>query len=178
VLPGDATTAWKDPVVEAGPEGWRMWACRHEIVPPEEADRMDSWYATSTDGVAWHFHGPALRPTPGTWDQRGVRIAAVIRDGPAAGPGSGGQWTALYDGRGSAEENWHERTGVATGPGPARLAPVGAAPVISAGSLRYACPLRLPDGSWLVYYEAARPDGAHDLRVEKVPRSNGDSQSS
>jgi hypothetical protein len=173
VLPGDETTAWKDPVVVADGSGWRMWPCRHDIVPAEEADRMDSWYASSADGWDWTLHGPALRPTPGTWDQRGARIATVVPGLDPSGPG----WIALYDGRASAEENWEERTGVAVGADPGHLEAVGPHPLVASPSIRYASAVALPDGGWLVYYEAARADGAHDLRVEYVPLPTGASQS-
>jgi hypothetical protein len=174
VLAGDQATAWKDPVVSVDRDGWRMWPCRHDIIPAQDADRMDSWYATSADGWDWTLHGPALRPTPGTWDQRGTRITAVVA--PAAG-GPAGRWVALYDGRATAGENWEERTGVATGVAPGAFEAVGDHPVVGAPSIRYLSPAQLPDGSWLVYYEATRPDGAHELRVEYVPRPTGDNQS-
>ncbi|HEX3426525.1 MAG TPA: hypothetical protein VHT30_10375 [Acidimicrobiales bacterium] len=169
VLPGDHTTAWKDPVVAAGDDGWRMWPCRHDITVADDADRMESWYATSADGERWDLRGPALRPTPGTWDQRGVRISAVVE--ALGGPS---RWLAFYDGRASAEENWHERTGVALSPpaepdhpsSPDQFRPVGPGPLVTAPSIRYVSPVALPDGSWLVYYEAQREDGAHELRVE------------
>src|SRR4029079_7431686 len=31
VLPGDPTTAYKDPVVRWDARGWHMWACRHDV---------------------------------------------------------------------------------------------------------------------------------------------------
>jgi hypothetical protein len=172
VLPGDTATAWKDPVVAVDADGWHMWPCRHEIDPPDQADRMDSWYATSDDGWTWSLHGPALRPTPGSWDRRGARIAAVLPGTPTA------PWVALYDGRASAEENWEERTGVAVGDTAGSFTALGDAPLVAAPSLRYASPVALPDGSALVYYEVERADGAHELRVEYVPRPTADSQSS
>jgi hypothetical protein len=169
ILAGDRSTAWKDPVVAVDTTGWHMWACRHDIVPPEDADRMDSWYATSADGLTWTVRGRALAPTSGTWDQRGARITAVLRDGDG--------WVAFYDGRADAEENWEERTGIATGPSPDRLAAVGDKPIVAAPSIRYLSAVSSADGGWLVYYEYSRPDGAHDLRVEYVPRPTGESQS-
>jgi hypothetical protein len=172
VLPGDGATAWKDPVVSVDATGWHMWACRHDIIPAEEADRMDTWYATSPDGRDWSLHGAALRPTPGTWDQRGTRITAVVPGGEPGRP-----WVALYDGRASAGENWEERTGVAVGAGPASFEAVDQRVAPEAASIRYVSPVTLPDASGLVYYEATRPDGAHELRVEYVPRPTGDNQS-
>lgn len=50
-----------------------------------------------------------------------------------------------HDRRASAEDNWHERTGVATGDRPGRFESVGAGPVKSAPSLRDACPVELGD---------------------------------
>ena len=173
VLPGDRATAWKDPVVSVDRSGWHMWPCRHHILPADDADRMDSWYATSPDGWDWTLRGAALRPTPGAWDRRGARISAVV-----AGAGDVAQpWVAVYDGRASAGENWEERTGAAVGATPAAFDAVGHRPLVAAPSIRYLSPVRLPDGSWLVYYEATRPDGAHELRVEYVPRPTGDNQS-
>jgi len=178
VLPGDRVTAWKDPVVSVAEGGWQMWACRHDTVRDEDADRMDSWYFTSPDGREWVSHGPALRPTAGTWDRRGVRIASVIDSSGNGGSENGAnRWIALYDGRATSSENWSERTGVAVGTDPDRFEAVGAEPLVDAPSIRYVSPVAMPDGSWLVYYEAERSDGAHDLRVEYVPRPTGASQS-
>jgi hypothetical protein len=177
VLPGDATTAWKDPVVRVDEAGCHMWACRHDIIPADDADRMDSCYATSADGLAWTLRGQALAPTPQTWDQRGARITAVVRDGDTAGGPGEGAWVAFYDGRADAGENWEERTGLAIGAGPEHFEAIGGKPLVTAPSLRYLSAVPSDDGGWLAYYEASRPDGAHDLRVEYVPRPTGESQS-
>jgi hypothetical protein len=93
----------------------------------------------------------------------GARVAEVVLGGD--------QVIAYYDGRATAEENYEERTGVATGTvsklqasdGP----PLGS-PHASHG-LRYLTVLALPDGGTRLYYEATRPDGAHDLLTELVP---------
>jgi len=90
---------------------------------------------------------------------RGVRVTAV-RLTP-------GTVIAYYDGRATAEANFTERTGVATGAGPSALAAFG--PVAQSpygdGALRYLCILDL-GGSERYYYEMAREDGAHELRTE------------
>jgi hypothetical protein len=75
---------------------------------------------------------------------------------------------ALYDGRASAEENWEERTGLARATGTGfTAAPDG--PLLQSPhpphGLRYADAVVLPGGSTRWFYEATRPDGAHELRT-------------
>jgi hypothetical protein len=172
VLPGDDVTAWKDPVViqagagrmdEGGGE-WRMWVCRHDIANPDEADRMESWYATSVDGATWMLRRSALSPTEGTWDRRGVRVTAVV---PSF---DGRRWLAFYDGRASAEENWEERTGfaISVGDEPDRFEAVPGGPLVPTPSLRYVSPVVTSHGDWFVYYEVARDDGTHELQVQHL----------
>ena len=158
VFPGSDALAVKDPIVEVGEAGvWRAWICCHPLTEPGAEDRMTTAYATSADGLAWDWHGDVLRPTPGTWDQRAARMTTVVRSEPLV---------VLYDGRASAEENWHERTGiarerdgvfVADADGPAATSPH------SDGGLRYAAAVPLPDARTRYYFEAAGPDGSHDL---------------
>ncbi len=168
VLPGDDATAWKDILVHRAGTEWQMWACRHPLDDgDDEADRMTSWYATSDDGIAWNWHGAALVPTPGRWDSRGTRIASVI------GVDSG--WLAFYDGRASAQENWHERTGVAFGAGPDSFTADGP-PTPAGQTVRYLSVVELPEG-YRLYWEASRVDGAHDLRTAYVPRPESLNQS-
>ena len=162
VLAGDeASTAWKDVVVHRSGTAWQMWACRHPLDDgDDEADRMTTWYATSPDGWDWDWTGPALVPTPGRWDSRGTRVTSVVQ----ADEG----WLAFYDGRASAYENWHERTGVAFGPTPDALTAEGE-PTPAGQTARYLSLAELPDG-FRLYWEASRVDGAHDLRTAYVPR--------
>lgn len=157
VLPGDDRKAVKDPVVRARADGWEMWLCCHPLDEPGHEDRMTSRYLTSADGLAWTDQGEVLAGRPGEWDSRGARVTTVVADAPL---------TVLYDGRASAEENWYERTGVAVWDGE-RLVPDGVTGPLGSpygqGALRYAAAVPLPDGRTRFYFEAARPDGAHDL---------------
>ena len=157
-FPGSDALAVKDPIVEVSAgRGWRAWICCHPLTEPGEEDRMTTAYATSADGLSWDWHGEVLRPTRGTWDQRGTRMTTILSSEPMV---------VLYDGRASAEENWFERTGIARlrngdlaadPDGPAAKSPY------SDGALRYASAVPLPDGRARFYFEAAGPDGAHDL---------------
>ncbi len=161
VLPGDDAVAVKDPVVLADEGGWRMWVCVHPLTDPGHEDRMTTAYATSADGLAWDWQGTVLAPTPGSWDQRGTRVSAVLQEDPLV---------VLYDGRARAEDNWHEVTGVARevdGHLEATSDPVMRSPH-SDGALRYASVVPLPDGRKRVYFEGARPDGAHDLMTAVI----------
>ncbi len=162
VLPGDAVTAVKDPVIVSRSGVWHLWASVHPLADSANTDRMTTGYATSSDGIDWTWHGHALTPRPGEWDSRGVRVSAV-RFTP-------GEIVAYYDGRASAAENYEERTGVAIGESPDALAAIGTVPVGAPpdgrGGLRYLDIVDLGNGRERWYYEVTRPDGRHELRTE------------
>lgn len=169
VLPGDAAFGVKDPVLACSRGQWHLWASRHPLAVPAEADRMTTEYATSPDGLVWAWKGTALAGRPGEWDARGTRITTVL---PGGGGGFGGSGpVAYYDGRANAAENWEERTGIAVATGRAGCftahgrTPAAASPHGARG-LRYISAIALPTGDFRLYYEATRPDGAHDLRTE------------
>jgi hypothetical protein len=164
VMPGDARTAMKDPVIRCDEGGWRAWICCHPLDDPNATDRMWTEYATSEDGIDWTLRGPSLQPSTGRWDQRGTRVTSILeRDGAVV---------AFYDGRADAAENWEERTGVAMGQ-PDHLEVVGDAPVAQAPgrypALRYATVVD-DDDRTAVYYEVGCPDGTHELRREWFAR--------
>ncbi len=167
LLPGDPTYGIKDPVVLWHHGQWHLWASRHPLEDPLATDRMTTEYATSDDGLSWHWQGTALAPRPGTWDQRGVRVTAVLVGDEVT--------AAFYDGRATAEENYEERTGIADGPGLSAfvatgLEPIGESPHGGRG-LRYLT--TVPVGEDVrVYYEAARADGAHELRTAILGRES------
>ncbi|HRW17655.1 MAG TPA: hypothetical protein P5181_02300 [Dermatophilaceae bacterium] len=172
VLPGSDDLAVKDPVVCRDTAGWRAWICCHLLDVPGEEDRMTTASTSSPDGLTWAPLVTVLRPDGdgwgGTgWDSRARRVTAVLPTPHA--------FVAYYDGRASAAENWYERTGIAWAatesgqtqqpfevlPGPVAQSPVGT------HALRYLTVL--PEGNgWRLFYECARPDGAHDLVTELV----------
>jgi hypothetical protein len=166
VLPGDALTGVKDPVIQWHGGLWHMWLCCHPLDDDQATDRMVTRYGTSADGIDWDLGDLALGPSPGQWDARGARVTHVVRNDD--------RWCAYYDGRATAEENAEECTGVAVGTTPDRLVarpgPVAVSPY-GTGSLRYLSGVDLSDGGSRLYYEASRLDGAHDLRTEYVPPS-------
>jgi hypothetical protein len=167
VLPGDKSTAMKDPVVLWSGGQWHLWVCCHPLDVAEEADRMHTRYATSADGLDWTWRGVALAGRPGSWDERGARITSVLLDRPAP--------VAYYDGRASSAQNWEEQTGLAFGSGPGLFQAEGTEPAAQSPheghGLRYLSVLPLTGGGHRLYYEATRPDGSHDLRTEYVPPS-------
>jgi hypothetical protein len=166
VLPGSDLVGVKDPVLLHDGARWHLWASVHPLQRWDDADRMTTEYATSPDGMRWTWHGTALSGRDGEWDARGVRVSAVLAGGDTV--------EAAYDGRATAEQNWEEMTGLATGPiGPdglvGRLTAVGVEPVRSpfgGGGVRYLSVVPLSDGTTRIYYELTRPDGAHELRTE------------
>jgi hypothetical protein len=166
VLPGDAKTGVKDPVIRHRGGSWHLWTSCHPLADPAEADQMVTEYATSDDGLDWIWHGTALNGRSGLWDARGTRVSAVCYADTTAGA----TIAAFYDGRATAVENYEERTGIATGTEPAALAALGStaaaeSPYAGRG-LRYLDILPLGDGRHRLYYEMTRPDGAHELRTE------------
>jgi hypothetical protein len=130
--------------------------------------RSCSALATSLDGRTWHWQGDILHPCrEGAWDSYAARLGCAV-------PCAGG-WLGFYDGSAAVEGNYEERTGLAVSgdlfswhslspDGPALVSPHGS------GSLRYID--AVGDGTRrMIYFEAARADGSHELRAVAVPLS-------
>jgi hypothetical protein len=120
--------------------------------------------ARSDDLDSWEWLGVVFAPSASGWDAYCRRINSIVRHG--------GKYLAFYDGSGSHLENYEEKTGLAvshdlrswetlTAHGPALTSPH------ASGSLRYLDAVATDDGVW-AFYEFARADGAHDLRVARM----------
>jgi hypothetical protein len=157
---GTGTAAVKDPcVVRAGSE-YLMFVSTFL----SDAGPAPTWLATSLDGIRFRWRGEVLGVGAG-WDRYQARLSSVL----AAGPG----YLGFYDGAAGPEEDTEERLGVAVSAdlrrwerlsrdGPWIVSPH------ATGSLRYLDAISL-DGEWWLYYEAARADGSHELRLSRVP---------
>lgn len=121
--------------------------------------------AIGLDGRSFEWQGTVLGVGTG-WDRYQARLNSM-----AAMPG--GVWIGFYDGSAGADENYEERCGLAishdlrqwsrlSAGGPWMVSPHGTR------SLRYMDAVPVGDELWL-YYECARADGAHDLRLRKSP---------
>ncbi len=121
--------------------------------------------ATSRDLETWKWEGVVFKPDAAGWDVYCRRINSVV---PYQG-----KFLACYDGSASHLENYEEKTGLAisadlkhwtslTPERPALTSPH------SSTSLRY-IDAQVVAGEIYLFYEFARADGAHDLRLLKRP---------
>ena len=165
VFPGDRAFGVKDPVIQFWDGLWHGWICFHPLERADDADRMETRYATSHDGLTWSSPTVALQGTPGSWDARGARVSAVVRDTT--------QFVAYYDGREDRETNTEEVTGIARGEEPELLRAQGGAPIARSpfgeGAFRYVTIIDLPGFGRRMYHETSRSDGSHELRTEFFP---------
>lgn len=120
--------------------------------------------ATSLDGISFDWQGEVFGVGDG-WDRYQARLGsvAVVDDG----------FLGFYDGSAGEHENYEERCGIAHSLDLrhwTRLTPEQPRLVSrhGTGSLRYVDSVAVDDRV-LVYYEYARADGAHDLRVMALP---------
>jgi hypothetical protein len=121
-----------------------------------------SGLAVSGDGIEWNWVGPVMEPRPSGWDAYSTRLSGITREE--------GFFLGYYNGCPTVAENYEELTGLAisfdlrrweriTPDGPALTSPH------ASGSLRYVFPVRLPEGGTMYFFESARSDGSHELRM-------------
>jgi hypothetical protein len=120
--------------------------------------------ARSRDLESWEWLGVVFAPEASGWDTYCRRINSIVRHN--------GTYLGFYDGSASHLENYEEKTGLAvstdlrswtslTSEGPAMTSPS------ASGSLRYLDLVASTDRLW-TFYEWARDDGAHDLRIAPI----------
>ncbi len=123
-----------------------------------------SGLAISSNGTEFTFQGEVIPPGNG-WDKKLTRVDTIIYTPPC--------FTVLYSGRSDISETYEDRTGIAitmdmrnfyklSEDSPALSSPH------STGALRYADAVTVDDRLF-IYYEYARPDASHELRVNIVP---------
>jgi len=126
--------------------------------------KSSSALAVSSDGIHFQWRGDIFAPPDEGWDAYATRLGCVLYTPPV--------FTAFYDGSAHVGENYEERTGMAISfdllhyekiseQGPVLVSPHGS------GSLRYMDAIPFEDRIFY-YYEYARPDGSHELRVNSV----------
>jgi hypothetical protein len=117
--------------------------------------------AISRDLDHWEWQRVVMAPGDTGWDKYCRRINSVVP--------LGGKYLAFYDGSASHLENYEEKTGLAistdlrhwqvlTPDGPKFTSPHAST------SLRY-IDAKFANGKWHIFYEFARPDGAHEMRL-------------
>jgi hypothetical protein len=124
--------------------------------------------AASRDLEHWEWQGVIFKPGAAGWDRYCRRINSVV---PMQG-----QYLAFYDGSASHAENYEEKTGLAVSADLRRwtsLTPNGpkfTSPHTST-SLRYV-DAQINGTDAFLFYEFARADGAHDLRMLQMSASS------
>ena len=129
--------------------------------------------ATSRDLDEWEWHGIVQAPAETGWDRYCCRLNSVVR--LPGNPGRTPRYLGFYDGCESYLENYEEKCALAVSDdlrqwrslslkGPAFTSPHAST------SLRYVDAKRA-NGAWHLFYEFARPDGSHDMRMITCDRA-------
>ncbi|MDP6513079.1 MAG: hypothetical protein QF878_07835 [SAR202 cluster bacterium] len=121
--------------------------------------------ATSVDGVEFQWQGEALPPGD-SWDSKLTRVDTMAYVPPV--------YTVLYSGRSNIKETYEDRTGIAVSFDMKTFQKMTPdAPALASGhatgSLRYSDVVALDD-EYVFYYEYARADGSHEIRMSRVSR--------
>jgi len=133
--------------------------------------------ALSRDLERWDWQGVVFAPAATGWDQYCRRINSVATLESEKGTASA-RYLAFYDGSASHHENYEEKCGLAvsddlkTWHSITPQKPSFTSPHAST-SLRYV-DAKFANGTWHLFYEFARPDGAHDMRLVTCSRSELD----
>lgn len=126
--------------------------------------RSATGLATSDDGGrSWQWRGEVFRTSRDGWDSYCARIGCAWRD-------ANQQWQALYDGSRDVSENYEERVGLAVGQDLTSLRRISSDGPLVEVPVGQACryfDTAVVGGERLFYFEAARSDGSHDLRVAR-----------
>lgn len=123
--------------------------------------------ATSRDLERWEWEGVVLAPGENGWDRYCRRLNSVVP--LPRTQGSGPRYLGFYDGSASHLENYEEKCGLAVSEdlrhwrlistdGPRFTSPYAST------SLRYV-DARCGNGTWHLFYEFARLDWSHDMRM-------------
>lgn len=156
---GTGTDAVKDPyVVRVGP-AYYLYASTFLTA----AGPAPTALAVSLDGLRFHWLGETLGVGE-AWDRYQARLSCVLPRGRF--------FVGLYDGAAGPEEDTEERLGVAVSADLARWQRLSVdepwrVSAHATGSLRYPDAVEL-GGVLHLYYEYARPDGSHELRLSRV----------
>jgi hypothetical protein len=126
--------------------------------------------AVSSNLEHWDWKGVVFAPEATGWDRYCRRINSFV---PVPVTADRGNLLGFYDGSASHEQNYEEKTGIAVSRDGKKWTsrsvdePLLISPYRS-GSLRYIDAQRLGN-ALLCFYEFARADGAHDLRLARMP---------
>jgi hypothetical protein len=129
--------------------------------------RSATGLALSRDLEHWEWQGVVFAPEGKGWDGYCRRLNTIVPL-PAAGAAPT-RYLGFYDGIAGHHENYEEKCALAVSADLRRwqsLSPAGPAFTSphASGSLRYVDAKRA-EGRWHLFYEYARPDGAHELRL-------------
>lgn len=128
--------------------------------------------AVSRDLDHWEWQGVVFAPGDAGWDRYCRRLNSAVPLATGSGPGgpaAPGRYLGFFDGIAGHHENYEEKTALAVSTnlrdwrtlspeGPAFTSPH------ASRSLRYV-DAKFAQGRWHLFYEFARPDGAHELRL-------------
>lgn len=176
VDPGEGTTVIEPPGAGAGywvggcsanfgPEGGMFHLYYRTRKPISEGRGGLCSVVRSADGVNFEWQGEVLPPGD-SWDSKLTRVDTMAYVPPG--------FTVLYGGRSGIEETYEDRTGIAVSfdlKTFQKLTPHKPAlqSVHATGSLKYSDIVVLDD-AYVFYYECARVDGAHEIRMNRVPK--------